>query len=48
MLLYHWLEYKTPDVVYASAIGGGALIIDKFAKCPKTENQKTLCAKIVV
>jgi len=36
------LDYKTPDVVYASASGGGAVIIEKFAKCPKTENQKTL------
>ena len=29
------LEYKTPDVVYASASSGGALIIDKFAERPK-------------
>lgn len=32
------LEYKTPDAVYASASGGGALIIDKFAVRPKAEN----------
>ena len=24
------LQYKTPDEVYASASGGGALIVDKF------------------
>ena len=32
------LEYKTPDAVYASASGGGALIIDKFVVHPKAEN----------
>jgi putative transposase len=26
------LQYKTPDVVYASGIGGGALIIDKYGE----------------
>ena len=26
------LQYKTPDAVYASACGGGAMIIDKFKK----------------
>ena len=26
------LQYKTPDAVYASASGGGAMIIDKYAK----------------
>jgi len=24
------LDYKTPDVVYRTATGGGALIVDKF------------------
>jgi putative transposase len=26
------LQYKTPDVVYASGIGGGAMIIDKYGE----------------
>ena len=26
------LDYKTPDVVYRTAIGGGALILDKFPR----------------
>ena len=26
------LQYKTPDVVYASASGGGALIVDKYGE----------------
>lgn len=26
------LQYKTPDVVYASGIGGGALIVDKYGE----------------
>ena len=26
------LDYKTPDVVYRTAIGGGALIVDKFPR----------------
>ena len=35
------LQYKTPDVVYASATGGGAVIIDKYAEqasAKKTNN----------
>jgi len=35
------LAYQTPDSVYISASGGGALIIDKFAEPPKTEDPKT-------
>ena len=34
------LDYKTPDSVYASASGGGALIIDKFTECQKTKNKR--------
>ena len=42
------LDYKTPDSVYTSASGGGALIIDKFKESPKTEDQKAVCMKAVV
>lgn len=42
------LDYKTPDSVYASASGGGALIIDKFAERPKTKDKKTRCDEPVV
>ncbi|HEY5580295.1 MAG TPA: IS3 family transposase, partial [Rhodoferax sp.] len=42
------LDYKTPDSVYASASGGGALIIDKFTECQKTKDQKTPCNEPVV
>ena len=35
------LQYKTPDAVYASASGGGALIIDKYGKKPVQKNQTT-------
>jgi putative transposase len=42
------LDYKTPDSVYASASGGGALILDKFKECPKTEDQKPVCTKALV
>jgi putative transposase len=34
------LQYKTPDVVYASGSGGGALIIDKYAAKPETQKPK--------
>ena len=33
------LQYKTPNVVYASGCGGGALIIDKYAEKPGSKNQ---------
>ena len=26
------LQYKTPDVVYISAFGGGAMIVDKYGE----------------
>jgi putative transposase len=42
------LDYKTPDVVYVSASGGGALIIDKFKERPKTQDQKALSMEAVV
>ena len=42
------LDYKTPDSVYATASGGGALIIDKFAEREKTEDQKTECMTAMV
>ena len=42
------LDYKTPDSVYTSASGGGALIIDKFKERSKTEDQKTVCTKALV
>jgi putative transposase len=42
------LGYKTPDLVYASASGGGALIIDKFAERPKAKDKKTRCDEPVV
>ena len=42
------LGYKTPDSVYTSASGGGALIIDKFKERPKTEDQKTVCTTALV
>jgi putative transposase len=42
------LGYKTPDSVYASASGGGALIIDKFAERPKAKDKKTRCDEPVV
>ena len=29
------LNYKTPDVVYRTAIGGGAQIVDKFPRATK-------------
>ena len=32
------LQYKTPDVVYASAIGGGAMIIDKYEEKANAED----------
>jgi putative transposase len=38
------LQYKTPDVVYASASGGGALIIDKYAEKTETEKSNSPCA----
>lgn len=28
--LYQALGYQTPDKVYASAVGGGAMIVEKF------------------
>ena len=34
------LQYKTPDAVYASASGGGALIVDKYADQTGTEKPK--------
>ena len=37
------LKYKTPDVVYASESGGGALIVDKYkerASTKKPNSQK--------
>ena len=42
------LDYKTPDSVYASASGGGALIIDKFAERQKNADPKTVCMTPVV
>jgi putative transposase len=42
------LDHKTPDSVYTSASGGGALIIDKFKEHPKTEDQKTVCTTALV
>jgi putative transposase len=30
--MHQALQYKTPDEVYASASGGGALIVDKFPR----------------
>jgi len=30
----------TPDIVYRSAIGGGAMILDKYPALRKKENQK--------
>ncbi len=30
--MHQSLENKTPDVVYASGIGGGALIVDRFPR----------------
>ena len=32
------LQYKTPDVVYASGIGGGALIVDKYGEKNRAAN----------
>ena len=37
------LQYKTPDAVYASASGGGALIVDKYAK--KEGVEKSNCQR---
>ena len=42
------IDYKTPDSVYASASGGGALIIDKFAERQKNADPKTVCMTPVV
>jgi putative transposase len=42
------LDYKTPDSVYTSGSGGGALIIDKFKERTKTEDQKTVCTTALV
>jgi putative transposase len=39
------LQYKTPDVVYASASGGGALIVDKYAKNAEAKKPNSLHAK---
>ena len=33
------LQYKTPNVVYASGSGGGALIIDKYAEKKGNDKQ---------
>ena len=41
------LQYKTPDVVYASASGGGALIVDKYAKNDGVEKSNSLRADAV-
>jgi putative transposase len=41
------LQYKTPDVVYASAKGGGALIIDKYARNKGGEESNTQHADAV-
>ena len=38
------LQYKTPDPVHASASGGGALIIDKYAKEEGVEKSNRPCA----
>lgn len=35
------LQYKTPDVVYASASGGGALIVDKYGEKPASKKTNT-------
>ena len=37
------LRQKTPDVVYRTAVGGGAVIIDKYHRAvdgPRTQYQK--------
>lgn len=39
------LLYKTPDMVYANASGGGALIIDKYADQAGTEKPGNPSAK---
>lgn len=31
-LLHQALGYQTPDDVYASAVGGGAMIVEKFVE----------------
>ena len=33
------LEYRTPDVVYRTAIGGGARIVDKFKEKEKPQGE---------
>ena len=38
------LQYETPDVVYASASGGGALIVNKYAKEEGVEKSNRPCA----
>jgi len=35
------LENKTPDVVYRTAIGGGAMILDKYPRAKKNEKSET-------
>ena len=41
------LQYETPDVVYASGSGGGALIIDKYAEKPGAEKPNSPNATVV-
>ncbi len=41
------LQNQTPDVVYATAQGGGALIVDKYGKKDGTEKPNSLTAEIV-
>ena len=40
------LQYKTPDLVYASASGGGAMIIDKYAENGDTGKPENPNAKV--
>ena len=35
------LGHKTPDVVYQTAMGGGAMILDKYPRTTKEEKSKT-------
>ena len=38
------LENKTPDVVYRTAIGGGAMILDKYPRTEKEKNSEAATA----
>lgn len=41
------LQYKTPDVVYASGIGGGALIVDKYGEKNSAKKPSSQCEDAV-